>query len=336
MITRLLAVLLLASLAASCGDDGDVVPPTVGPSRTVSHSPAPTASSPLAPGPTNALSPTATISGGTPYTVRPGDTLFSIAQRFGTTVEAIQAANNIDDPTVLAVGQVLIISGGATAPRTLAPTEPPSGEPAQVIRIGSTSRRQVAFTFDAGSDAGYTTMILDTLATNGLKVSFGMTGKWAESYPDLLKRMVNEGHTLINHSYNHPSFTDGSTDTPPLTQAERWEQLDSTEATVQRLTGATTMPYFRPPFGAYDESVNADVGAKGYAYNVMWTIDSRGWMGISAPEITSRCLQLAEPGAIYVFHVGAASEDGPALQSLIDGLRADGYTIGDINDILAP
>jgi hypothetical protein len=66
----------------------------------------------------------------------------------------------------------------------------------------------------------------------------------------------------------------------------------------------------------------------------MWTVDSRGWMGLAAPLITQRCTDLAEPGAIYVFHVGSASQDGPALQGIIDGLRAANYTIGDINAVL--
>ena len=92
---------------------------------------------------------------------------------------------------------------------------------------------------------------------------------------------------------------------------------------------------FRPPYGDYDASVNADVGARWYLYNVMWTVDSRGWLGWTAGSIAQRCLQIAEPGAIYVFHVGSASQDGPALQSIIDGLRADGYSIGSVPDVLA-
>jgi len=194
----------------------------------------------------------------------------------------------------------------------------------------------VAFSFDAGADTGYAPQILDTLAANHLHATFGMTGHWASLNPDLLKRMVNDGHTLINHTYHHASFTGYSTNLPPMTQAQRWQELDDTEALVQQLTGATTRPYFRPPYGDYDASVNADVGAWGYAYNIMWTVDSRGWTGLPAPDITNRCLQLAEPGAIYVFHVGAASQDGAALQSIIDGLRAAGYDIGTVPDVLAP
>jgi peptidoglycan/xylan/chitin deacetylase (PgdA/CDA1 family) len=272
------------------------------------------------------------------YTVVAGDTLYSIAQRFGTTVDTIASANGISDPSDITAGQVLVIPGEGTVQPTSAPTQgatqtPGSTGPAQVIQIGDTSQNVVAFTFDAGADAGYTVMILDTLKANGIHASFGMTGKWAETYPDLLRRMVNEGHTLINHSYDHPSFTGASSGNGVL-EADRWDQLERTEDIVQEIAGATTKPYFRPPFGDYDQSVNEDVGAIGYRYNIMWTVDSRGWMGIPEPQIKQRCLDLSEPGAIYIFHVGAASADGPALQGIIDGLHAQGYEIGDINAVL--
>ena len=213
-------------------------------------------------------------------------------------------------------------------------TLPPEGTPALVIRKGDVSRKIVAFSFDAGADAGFASQILDTLAANGIHASFGMTGRWAERNPELLQRMVRDGHHLINHTYDHASMTGAATKTTPLTREQRWEELDRTEAIVGQLTGATTKPYFRPPYGAFDASVNEDVGARGYAYNVLWTVDSRGWMGWSAGAIIQRCLERAEPGAIYVFHVGSASQDGPALQAIIDGLRAQGYFIGSVPDVL--
>jgi peptidoglycan/xylan/chitin deacetylase (PgdA/CDA1 family) len=194
----------------------------------------------------------------------------------------------------------------------------------------------VAFTFDAGSDAGYTVQILDALAANGITASFGVTGAWIERYPDLLKRIASDGHSLINHSYDHASFTGRSTGVAPLSRSERWEQLNRTENLVHDLAGASTKPYFRPPYGDFDASVNEDVGAGGYTYNVMWNADSRGWTGIAATEIARLCLSLAAPGTIYVFHVGSASQDGPALQAVIDGLRDAGYSIGDLDAVLAP
>ncbi len=245
------------------------------------------------------------------YTVRAGDTLSSIAARHGTTVSALAAANNIANPNLIRVGQVLVIPG-ATGP-------------AQVVRNVTTTQRLVVFTFDAGADRGFTGQILDTLARNRITAGWGITGWWAEQNPDLVRRIADAGHYFINHSYDHQSFTGLSTGMAPLTRAQRWRQLDRTEQIIRDLAGRSTLPYFRPPYGDFNASVNADVGARGYRYNVMWAVDSQGWRGLSATAITERSLRLRAPGAVYVFHVGSASRDAAALQDIIDGLRAAGY-----------
>jgi peptidoglycan/xylan/chitin deacetylase (PgdA/CDA1 family) len=341
-----LLVLLVAGIACS----GNSASPTnsASGSRTGTATPGAGSVKPAAGSPTNTQppgdEPTIPPSQQT-YIVQAGDTMYSIATRFGTSVSAIAQANGIADPTQINVGQVLIIPlspGQTLAPPTLAPTGAPGtqpssgGGPAQVISIGNTSRNAVAFTFDAGADAGYTAQILDTLQANSVHATFGMTGKFAQQNPQLVQRMVQEGHTLINHTYDHASWTGNSTGAAPLTRQQRWDELDQTESIIGQLTGTTTLPYFRPPYGDYDQSVLDDVGARGYAYSVMWTVDSRGWMGIPAPQITQRCLDKATPGAIYIFHVGSASQDGVALQDVIDGLRAQGYAIGDLGSALAP
>jgi peptidoglycan-N-acetylglucosamine deacetylase len=194
-----------------------------------------------------------------------------------------------------------------------------------------TSRKVVALTFDAGSDAGYASRILDTLKTNRVKASFGMTGKWAEAHPALLRRIVREGHTVMNHTYSHRSFTGSSTGTSPLSYKQRSGELRKTESAVQRIAGVSTKPYFRPPYGAYDASVLEDVYTLGYKYNVMWSTDSLGWKGYTKQQILQRVLEGRKPGAIYLFHVGSQSQDGPALQSIISELRARGYGFVTIN-----
>jgi peptidoglycan/xylan/chitin deacetylase (PgdA/CDA1 family) len=207
-----------------------------------------------------------------------------------------------------------------------------SARPATVLRRGATNQLRVVLTFDAGSDAGFTSSILDTLSANGIVAAFGITGRWAEQNPSLMRRISNEGHEFINHSYDHASFTGQSTGLAPLTRSQRWQQLDRTEQIVSSLTGRTTNPYFRPPYGDYDASVNVDIGARGYRYNVMWTVDSGGWRGIPAQAIAQRCLSLAVPGATYVFHVGSASQDAAALQPIINGLRARGYSFARLSE----
>jgi peptidoglycan/xylan/chitin deacetylase (PgdA/CDA1 family) len=199
--------------------------------------------------------------------------------------------------------------------------------PSQLIWQADTTERVVSLTFDAGSDRGFGEEILDYLADQGISATFGVTGTWAESNPDLLQRMVAEGHTLINHTYNHPHME-------TLITAERLDQLERTEAVVLGLTGATMIPYVRPPYGAYNNQVLADVGSAGYRYSIMWTVDSLGWKGIPAIEVTERCLSKVEPGAIFLLHVGAKSTDFAALPAIVSGLREAGYEFATIPELI--
>jgi peptidoglycan/xylan/chitin deacetylase (PgdA/CDA1 family) len=192
----------------------------------------------------------------------------------------------------------------------------------------------VALTFDTSNDPGGTAQILDTLKAKGVKATFAVTGRWAELNPGLMRRVVNEGHSLINHSYHHWSFT-GASHNQGLTQAVRWNELDTTEAMVQKLTGATTKPYFRPPFGDDDASVQTDVYARGYTYDIRWNVDSLGWQGLAVQAIVDRCLSLAKPGAIYLFHVGIPSQDYAALPAIIDGLRSMGYSFVTVPEMIS-
>jgi peptidoglycan/xylan/chitin deacetylase (PgdA/CDA1 family) len=202
------------------------------------------------------------------------------------------------------------------------------------IQTADTDEKIVALTFDAGADRGFAAEILDTLQVAGIHATFGMTANWAEANPDLILRMVNEGHALINHTETHRSWTGFSTGAPPLTSAERAQELHATEAVVESIAGYTLRPYFRPPYGDYDDSVIADLQANGYSVNVMWTVDSLGWNGLSAPEITTRVINGTVPGAIHLFHVGAASQDAAALPNIIAGLRDLGYRFVTIKEMV--
>jgi peptidoglycan/xylan/chitin deacetylase (PgdA/CDA1 family) len=192
----------------------------------------------------------------------------------------------------------------------------------------------VALTFDAGSDAGYTATILDEVASHGIRATFALTGEWVEQNPALARRIVAEGHELMNHSYDHPSFTGVSSDEVALTVESRWSQLDRAEHAIRSVTGGSSLPYFRPPFGDQDTSVAADAGARGYRFLVMWTVDSLGWKGTPAADVVSRCVEGVVPGAILMFHVGSASTDAEALPSIIEQLSAMGYRFVTISELI--
>lgn len=207
---------------------------------------------------------------------------------------------------------------------------------ARVVYRGNAARRMVALTFDAGSDAGFTAQILDTLRGEGVRATFGVTGAWAQSNPELLLAIAAAGDPIINHTYDHASFTGRSTGASPLTAAQRALELSRTETTVYHLTGRSTLPYLRPPYGDVDATVEADAARNGYSLIVMWTVDTLGWNGASADAIVERSLSMASPGAIYVMHVGSQSQDAAALPRVIEGLRAQGYAFGTVADLLAP
>jgi len=147
-------------------------------------------------------------------------------------------------------------------------------------------------------------------------------------------RIVSDGHQLINHTYSHASFTGYSPGTRALTAEERRREIERAEAVLATIAGVGLKPYFRPPYGDSDNAMLVQLGQLGYAYSVMWTVDSLGWNGYTANQIVQRCVSRAIPGAILLFHVGADSQDAVALPELIRQLRADGYSFGTVSDVL--
>jgi peptidoglycan/xylan/chitin deacetylase (PgdA/CDA1 family) len=193
--------------------------------------------------------------------------------------------------------------------------------------------KRVSLTFDAGADRGYAEDILDYLREEHVQASFGMTGKWAKAYPDLVRRMGAEGHHVINHTLDHQSFTGVSDNLGGLSAAQRRAELEQADAIIAPLIGHSTKPWYRLPYGDDDAKAAADVAPAGYTRKAGWTLDSWGWRGISASDIVARCLEAAAPNAVYIFHVGAASQDGPALPRIVNGLRERGYSFSTMEDL---
>jgi peptidoglycan/xylan/chitin deacetylase (PgdA/CDA1 family)/uncharacterized protein YgiM (DUF1202 family) len=227
-----------------------------------------------------------------------------------------------------ASGRYLRLAG--TSPLLTRPTDGLS----RMIYRGVSGRMEIALTIDAGADRGYARQMLDVLKANGIRASFGITGDWARENPDLIERMVDEGHQILNHTWSHPSFT-GVSASPALTNpAARKLELTSTSDYIYELTGYRTSPYWRPPYGDIDWSVRRDAYDAGYWQTVMWSIDSLGWDGASVATILSRCGYNAKAGDILLLHVGADSNDYAALQRLIDILESRGFSFVTVEQLL--
>ncbi len=133
----------------------------------------------------------------------------------------------------------------------------------------------MALTFDTAPETGYAAQVLDILKQQGIQATFALTGVWAEQNPDLVKRIVSEGHQIINLTYDHKSFTGFSTGQPALTTQQRVDELNRMRDVVKSETGYDVKPYFRPPYGDVDGSVLQDIANNGYSVNVLWSIDTR-------------------------------------------------------------
>ena len=337
----LVVPLVAGVFAAACwgNDDADPTPTpgaTASPTAAVSPSPAGTAT------PTSPVTPettaTPTVPPGTfAYTVVRGDTLFSIARRFGTTVELLSELNGITDPSQIDAGDVLLIPiSGSVTPSPTATTTP--GGVSLEIEHGPRGTNRIALTFDMGGRVEPALDIMDFLVANDVHATIFMTGAMAENPNTDAGRQVlgiiddhRDQFALGNHSYSHPDFRD-------LTDAEIADELARTELAVAKYTSETMPPLFRPPYGGLDADVLEAVGAAGYAYTIMWDVDTVDWRppeegGPSAEDISTKVLNNAQGGSIVIMHLGGYNTF-EALPAIVEGLRGRGFELVTVSELL--
>jgi peptidoglycan/xylan/chitin deacetylase (PgdA/CDA1 family) len=258
----------------------------------------------------------------------------AFSQSVLTVTAPVTAANDVG-------GQIETATDDPSAPAAQTDRPPPPPDPgtglSELVEGGSNGRLEVALTFDAGADTGYAPQILDYLRDEGIHATFGMTGQWAQANPDLVKRMVAEGHQLINHTWDHASLTGANTGMPPLTPDQVAQELGDTEAVVRDLTGYEMRPYFRPPYGDYDETSLRYLYDNGYYLSIWWTCDTHGWDGWGSQEIIDYCTTNISEDEILLLHVGAAAAgDFEALPGLVQFFRDNGYAFVTVEQMLQP
>ena len=187
----------------------------------------------------------------------------------------------------------------------------------QTASMPSGSGPIIAITIDTDGIRGYMPQMLDILDQYGVKASFGVTGEFAQANPDLVQRMVASGHTVMNHSWDHPDFNSIST-------SQRINELQSTDDVIRSVSGVSTKPYFRPPYGDVNASVRADVASAGFTQVVLWNIDPQGWRGYSADVIENNILTNAKNGSVVLMH-GFDYGDYAALGPVIATLQQRGF-----------
>ena len=189
------------------------------------------------------------------------------------------------------------------------------------IKRGDTTKKQVIFTFDAGSSNNSIREILESLNKYGLKATFFLTGKWAERYPDDVKNISRAGHEIFNHTYSHPRLTQ-------ISDQQIIEELRKTEQIIFDLTGKTTKPFFRPPYGERSSHVLALAKDEGYQ-SVFWTVDVLDWQessGMTEEKAKERIYNNLANGNIFLMHVGD-NITGKILDEVINKIQTEGYKI---------
>ncbi len=296
------------------------------------------------------------------YLVAPGDTLTSIARRNGTTARSIAFWNRGTYPSLdpesstykpdrIEVGWKLALMPGVVvdeseplpgASPTPRPTLiiPPAPTPladgsSLLVSHGARASNVVALTFDMGGRLDPAIDIVTWLVDHGVPATIFPTGETgsATATGKAVMAIVAAHPDLFgvgNHTWDHPDLT-------KLDTAAISDQLLRAETALASITGRSTKPFFRPPFGTQDGAVRAAAGALGWTYTVMWDVDTIDWKptsegGPTASDIEAKGLSRAQGGSIVLMHLGGY-HTLEALPGILDGLRERGLapvTLGEM------
>jgi len=202
-----------------------------------------------------------------------------------------------------------------------------------IYRVNSASKL-VALTFDDGPSPLWTPKILDELKAAGIKATFFMLGEHVARYPDVARRVVEEGHEIGNHTYDHHVLL-------YYTSKELEDELNYADRTLQSVTGVTTR-YFRPPKAWLTADEKIKVREMGYKV-ILWSLNSKDWVTFHDKQIVSYILRRIQPGDIILFHDsgGAFTTEGgdrsqtvKAIKRLATKLREKGYEFVTITQLL--
>lgn len=191
-----------------------------------------------------------------------------------------------------------------------------------------TDEKVLYLTFDAGYENGNTPAILDALKKHGAPAAFFVVGNFIEDEPELVKRMVEEGHIVGNHTMTHPDMSAIST------QESFQEELAGVEKLYEDLTGEPMTRFYRPPRGVYSISNLAMADNLGYA-TFFWSLAYVDWNQEQQPsqeEAFSKLLPRVHPGAIVLLH-STSSTNAEILDELLTKWEGMGYSFAPLTQL---
>ena len=191
-----------------------------------------------------------------------------------------------------------------------------------------TDEKNLYLTFDAGYENGHTGAILDALKKHNAPATFFVVGTYLEGNPDLIKRMISEGHIVGNHTYHHKDMSQ-------LSETSAFsEELTSVETIYKKITGQEMKKFYRPPQGKYSESnlkMAKDMGYKTF----FWSLAYVDWYDNDQPtkeEAFDKLLPRIHPGAIVLLH-STSSTNAEILNELLTKWEEMGYTFHSLDEL---
>lgn len=186
--------------------------------------------------------------------------------------------------------------------------------------VGEDSSKVIYLTFDCGYENGNTEPILDALKKHDVQATFFVVGHFLETAPDMVKRMVEEGHTVGNHTYHH-------LDMPTISDAETFrKEMDDVANLFHEITGAELSTYYRPPQGKCNVENLKMAQSLGY-HTIFWSLAYVDWNQDEQPgheEALDKLTERIHPGAVVLLH-NTSSTNGEILDELLTKWEEMGY-----------
>ena len=200
----------------------------------------------------------------------------------------------------------------------------------QAAYIGNTNEKVLYLTFDAGYENGCTAKILDTLKEKQVPAAFFLVGNYIRRSPDLVRRMVAEGHTVGNHTMHHYDMSRLSD------KAAFSKELTDLEALYKETVGQELPKYYRPPQGIYSEKNLKMAQELGYK-TLFWSLAYVDWNNDAQPTkeaAFAKLLPRTHNGAVVLLH-STSKTNAEILGELIDKWKAMGYRFGTLEELFA-
>ena len=194
--------------------------------------------------------------------------------------------------------------------------------------LGDTTNKRIYLTFDSGYENGCTEKILDILKKHHVPAAFFLVGNYIERNPELVKRMISEGHIVGNHTMHHYDMS-------RIKEKENFEkELTDLETLYKEVTGQEMEKYYRPPQGIYSQENLEMASALGYK-TLFWSLAYVDWNNQSQPsreQAMSKLLPRIHNGAVVLLH-STSRTNAEVLDEVLTEWKKMGYSFGDISEI---